>query len=79
MRESPFVSARGGRGPANLASPSIVTSMPVNIDCSATGLFVNGSLDSTRCTVAVAGAGSASSCAMPWHLCMLRASAPISA
>ena len=38
----------------------------------------SGIVDSVNRYDVVAGPGNARSCAMPWHLCMLRASVPIS-
>ena len=56
----------------------MVVSTPSNSDCSSR-FIPPGIAQSTSSYRVAAGPGNASSCAMPWHLCMLRASVPVSA
>ena len=72
------VSACGGCGPARRARPSIDVSIPSNREVSPAGRSSGSVVPASLYCAPDPPAGNATSCDIPWHLCMLRARLPIS-
>ena len=75
---NPRARAPGGPGPASRARPSIVVSIPSNREVSPAGRDPASVVSARRNCAPAAARAAATSCDIPWHLCMLRARLPIS-